>query len=186
MTQVTLQPACNIRWNANIEHCSVEFLVQSISPAPLKTVSFSIRSIKYLSVDHFRTVLRLNGSNPELRADIMSEHGFLKPNPVLFDLERLKPKAQLGHEVGLGGENYIAMIADIQMVFSLSPITLSSITKKIFICPAPCQRCNNKCSGFELHYWKKVCMNCRCGKIEHGVLDQTDHGKYFVGKIFDR
>ena len=35
----------------------------------------------------------------------MSEHGFLKPNPVLFDLERLKPRAQLGHEVGLGGEN---------------------------------------------------------------------------------
>ena len=37
----------------------------------------------------------------------MSEHGFLKPNPVLFDLERLKPRAQLGHEVGLGGEKII-------------------------------------------------------------------------------
>ena len=37
----------------------------------------------------------------------MSEHGFLKPNPVLFDLERLKPRAQLGHEVGLGGEALI-------------------------------------------------------------------------------
>ena len=32
----------------------------------------------------------------------MSEHGFLKPNPVLFDLEKLKPRQQLGHEVGQG------------------------------------------------------------------------------------
>ena len=27
----------------------------------------------------------------------MSEHGFLKPNPVLFDLERLRPRSQLGN-----------------------------------------------------------------------------------------
>ena len=39
----------------------------------------------------------------------MSEHGFLKPNPVLFDLERLKPRSQLGHEVGLGGERNIVI-----------------------------------------------------------------------------
>ena len=83
----------------------------------------------------------------------MSEHGFLRPNPVLFDLEKLKPKQLLGHEQGLG---------------------------------APCSNCGNKCSGFELHFWKKVCQNCRCGKIEHGVLEQQDHGQYFVGKIFDR
>ena len=51
---------------------------------------------------------------------------------------------------------------------------------------SPCQRCAHKCPGFELHFWKKVCQNCRCGKIEHGVLDQTDHGRYWVGKIFDR
>ena len=83
----------------------------------------------------------------------MSEHGFLKPNPVLFDLERLKPRAQLGHELGQG---------------------------------APCGQCGHKCSGFELHFWKKVCQNCRCGKIEHGVLDREDPGQFFVGKIFDR
>ena len=83
----------------------------------------------------------------------MSDHGFLKPNPVLFNIENLKPRPQLGHEEGAG---------------------------------APCSQCLGKCSGFQLHYWKKVCQNCRCGKIEHGVLEQEDHGQYFVGKIFDR
>ena len=32
----------------------------------------------------------------------------------------------------------------------------------------------------------QVCLNCRCGKIEHGVVDSEDHGQFFVGKIFDR
>ena len=51
---------------------------------------------------------------------------------------------------------------------------------------APCAQCGLKCSGFELHFWKKVCQNCRCGKIEHGVLDREDPGQFLVGKIFDR
>ena len=32
----------------------------------------------------------------------MSEHGFLRPNPVLFQLETLRPKPGLGHELGQG------------------------------------------------------------------------------------
>ena len=33
---------------------------------------------------------------------------------------------------------------------------------------------------------RKVCLNCRCGKAEHNVVDDHDPGFYFVGKIFDR
>ena len=34
----------------------------------------------------------------------MAEHGFLQPNPILFDLETRKPKPVLGHELGLGAK----------------------------------------------------------------------------------
>jgi len=51
---------------------------------------------------------------------------------------------------------------------------------------APCLRCGEKCPGFQLHYWRKVCMNCRCGKAEHNVIDQSDPGFFIVGKLFDR
>ena len=34
--------------------------------------------------------------------------------------------------------------------------------------------------------FRKVCLNCRCGKAEHNVIDDQDPGFYFVGKIFDR
>ena len=84
----------------------------------------------------------------------MAEHGFLQPNPILFDLEAWKkPRNVLGHEVGLG---------------------------------AKCSNCGGKCAGFQLHFWRKVCQNCRCGKIEHGVHEKQDHGFHFVGKIFER
>uniref|UniRef100_A0A0K2TJ45 Testin n=1 Tax=Lepeophtheirus salmonis TaxID=72036 RepID=A0A0K2TJ45_LEPSM len=50
-----------------------------------------------------------------------------------------------------------------------------------------CRICLGKCPGFQLHYWRKVCSNCRCGKAEHDVRDsEIDPGCYFVGKIFDR
>jgi len=83
----------------------------------------------------------------------MAEHGFLQPNPILFDLETRKPKPVLGHELGQGAE---------------------------------CSHCGTSCTGFQLHYWRKVCQNCRCGKIEHGVQETQDHGHHFVGKIFER
>jgi prickle len=83
----------------------------------------------------------------------MAEHGFLQPNPILFDLETRKPKPVLGHELGLG---------------------------------AACSHCGTNCAGFQLHFWRKVCQNCRCGKIEHGVQERQDHGHHFVGKICER
>ena len=51
---------------------------------------------------------------------------------------------------------------------------------------APCLQCEDKCPGFQLHFWRKICVNCLCGKAEHDIRDQDDHGLHFVGKLFDR
>ena len=37
-----------------------------------------------------------------------------------------------------------------------------------------------------IFFTRKVCINCRCGKAEHNVVEESDPGFYFVGKIFDR
>ncbi|XP_071521992.1 uncharacterized protein [Panulirus ornatus] len=52
---------------------------------------------------------------------------------------------------------------------------------------AKCNKCGDKCPGFELHFWRKICMNCRCGKDDHEVEDEEeDIGKIVIGKLFDR
>ncbi|EDL28963.1 mCG54711 [Mus musculus] len=46
----------------------------------------------------------------------------------------------------------------------------------------PCRKCKEKCSGFELHFWKKICRNCKCGPEEHDIpLNTEEHPK--VGKL---
>ena len=53
------------------------------------------------------------------------ERGFLRPNPVLLDLEdsrkRSRSKPRLAHELGQGSR---------------------------------CLRCGDDCPGFQLHYWR--------------------------------
>ncbi|ROT74701.1 putative testin isoform X1 [Penaeus vannamei] len=52
---------------------------------------------------------------------------------------------------------------------------------------AKCKKCGDKCPGFELHFWRKLCMNCRCGIYDHEVEeDDEDIGKIVIGKLFDR
>ena len=47
---------------------------------------------------------------------------------------------------------------------------------------------HHNCSHNCYHYADddQVCVNCRCGKAEHAVVEDSDHGDHFVGKIFDR
>lgn len=40
----------------------------------------------------------------EKKSLTMAEHGFLKPNPALLDLELRKPKRHLAHELGEGAK----------------------------------------------------------------------------------
>lgn len=36
---------------------------------------------------------------------------------------------------------------------------------------APCTNCNSACPGLDLHYWRKICKNCKCGRDDHDVND---------------
>uniref|UniRef100_H3C3D7 Testin n=1 Tax=Tetraodon nigroviridis TaxID=99883 RepID=H3C3D7_TETNG len=49
---------------------------------------------------------------------------------------------------------------------------------------AACLKCKDKCEGFELHFWRKICRNCKCGLTEHNVQMDTEENKK-VGKLFE-
>lgn len=40
-----------------------------------------------------------------------------------------------------------------------------------------CTKCGPKCAGFDLHYWRKICRNCRCGKENHLVTDEDQSSR---------
>lgn len=41
---------------------------------------------------------------------------------------------------------------------------------------APCNQCGNKCPGLDLHFWRKVCRNCKCRKDQHMCKDDEISG----------
>ncbi|XP_054475721.1 testin [Anoplopoma fimbria] len=49
---------------------------------------------------------------------------------------------------------------------------------------AACLKCKDKCEGFELHFWRKICRNCKCGLTEHNVQMCSEENKK-VGKLFE-
>ncbi|XP_028634260.1 testin [Grammomys surdaster] len=49
---------------------------------------------------------------------------------------------------------------------------------------APCLKCKDNCEGFELHFWRKICRNCKCGQEEHDVLLSTEEDRK-VGRLFE-
>ncbi|XP_034938131.1 Wilms tumor protein 1-interacting protein homolog [Chelonus insularis] len=36
---------------------------------------------------------------------------------------------------------------------------------------SPCIKCNSDCPGLDLHFWRKICKNCKCGRDDHDVPD---------------
>ncbi|XP_034341520.1 testin-like [Arvicanthis niloticus] len=47
---------------------------------------------------------------------------------------------------------------------------------------APCLKCKENCAGFELHFWRKTCLNCKCGQEEHGIV-LNDEANRKVGRL---
>ncbi|CAG0924807.1 unnamed protein product [Notodromas monacha] len=53
---------------------------------------------------------------------------------------------------------------------------------------SPCSRCDHKCPGLELHYWKDVCLNCGCHLNDHlSALQHTSRSSSAdIGRISQR
>ncbi|KAK2838361.1 hypothetical protein Q7C36_013175 [Tachysurus vachellii] len=47
-----------------------------------------------------------------------------------------------------------------------------------------CLKCKDKCEGFELHFWRKICRNCKCGLEDHDVQLQSEENQK-VGRLFE-
>ncbi|XP_026285599.2 uncharacterized protein LOC113211450 isoform X1 [Frankliniella occidentalis] len=42
-----------------------------------------------------------------------------------------------------------------------------------------CLVCNDDCPGLDLHFWRKICRNCKCKKEEHDVIDDDYYMEQF-------
>ncbi|XP_021913698.1 uncharacterized protein LOC110826900 isoform X2 [Zootermopsis nevadensis] len=45
---------------------------------------------------------------------------------------------------------------------------------------APCLSCGDACPGLDLHFWRKLCRNCKCKKEEHDVRDDEGYEQFEI------
>lgn len=38
-----------------------------------------------------------------------------------------------------------------------------------------CLKCGDACPGLDLHFWRKVCKNCKCKREEHSIADDDNY-----------
>ncbi|KAJ0029082.1 hypothetical protein NQD34_004079, partial [Periophthalmus magnuspinnatus] len=67
---------------------------------------------------------------------------------------------------------------------SLSLLLFQMTLGHEFWAGASCLKCKDKCEGFELHFWRSICRNCKCGLTEHDVQMESEEDKK-VGKLFE-
>uniref|UniRef100_H2YE77 Testin n=1 Tax=Ciona savignyi TaxID=51511 RepID=H2YE77_CIOSA len=49
---------------------------------------------------------------------------------------------------------------------------------------APCLKCGDKCPGLDLHFWRKICRNCKCKQEDHDVVASVStRGIDNIGKL---
>ncbi|XP_002123524.2 testin [Ciona intestinalis] len=65
---------------------------------------------------------------------------------------------------------------------------VSGVTEKVLThevgAGAPCLKCGDKCPGLDLHFWRKICRNCKCKQEDHDVLTSVStRGIDNIGKL---
>nr|XP_002734641.1 PREDICTED: testin-like [Saccoglossus kowalevskii] len=49
---------------------------------------------------------------------------------------------------------------------------------------APCLKCGDRCPGLDLHFWRKICRNCKCGQAEHDIKPEFNEQQRRIGRLF--
>lgn len=45
---------------------------------------------------------------------------------------------------------------------------------------APCLKCGSSCPGLDLHFWRKLCRNCKCRKEDHDVTEDDSYLQFEI------
>ncbi|KAK6642103.1 hypothetical protein RUM44_013826 [Polyplax serrata] len=45
---------------------------------------------------------------------------------------------------------------------------------------APCLVCKEACKGLNLHFWRKLCIECKCRKEDHDVEEEDDYAQFEI------
>lgn len=45
---------------------------------------------------------------------------------------------------------------------------------------APCLTCGSSCPGLDLHFWRKLCRNCKCRKEDHDVTEDDSYLQFEI------
>lgn len=43
-----------------------------------------------------------------------------------------------------------------------------------------CLTCGDQCPGLDLHFWRKVCRNCKCKREEHNIVDDDQYTQFDI------
>lgn len=43
-----------------------------------------------------------------------------------------------------------------------------------------CLKCGDECPGLDLHFWRKVCRNCKCTREEHNIVDDDQYKQFDI------
>lgn len=65
---------------------------------------------------------------------------------------------------------------------------ISGVTEKILThelgAGSPCLKCGDACPGLDLHFWRKICRNCKCKQEDHDVQSSiSSKGIDNIGKL---
>ncbi|XP_070568581.1 four and a half LIM domains protein 2-like isoform X1 [Ptychodera flava] len=58
------------------------------------------------------------------------------------------------------------------------PLVRKDISVQELDISQPCLNCNEQCPGFQQHFWRKSCLNCRCPRLDHDII----HDNYVTVK----
>lgn len=86
-------------------------------------------------------------------------------------------------EKSYGNNENLSATEDMAEIEVVSGVTDKILTHEVGA-GAPCLKCGDKCPGLDLHFWRKICRNCKCKQEDHAVKDEVStRGIENIGKL---